>query len=80
MVSKNWKLFDARLSSFWLRKILLDRPKKKIFPTKKKKWSERMGRTPTDNVRAWDRATYSQFLNIDPVGHDVTIITSFDIP
>ncbi len=46
MVSKNWKLFVARLSNFWLRKILLDRPKKKIFPTKTKKWREQMGRTP----------------------------------
>ncbi len=33
-----------------------------------------------DNVRTWDRTTYSQFLNIDAVGHDATIMTSFDIP
>ncbi len=31
-----------------------------------------------DNVRTWDKTTYSQFLN--PVGHDVTIMASFDIP
>jgi hypothetical protein len=31
-----------------------------------------------DNVRTQDRTIYSQFLN--PVGHDVTIIASFDIP
>jgi hypothetical protein len=37
MVSKNWKLFVARLSGLWLHKILLDHPKKKIFPTKTKK-------------------------------------------
>ena len=29
-------------------------------------------------MRARDKTTYSQFLN--PVGHDVTMITSFDIP
>ncbi len=36
-----------------------------------------------DNVRTRDRTTYYQFLNSDampPVGHDATIITSFDIP
>ena len=36
-----------------------------------------------DNVRTRDRTTYSQFLNIaakPPVGHDDTIIASFDIP
>ena len=36
-----------------------------------------------DSVRTRDRTTYSQFLNIAaklPVGHDDTIITSFDIP
>jgi hypothetical protein len=37
MVSKNWKLFVARLSGFWLRKILLDHPKKKKIPAKTKK-------------------------------------------
>ncbi len=31
-----------------------------------------------DNVHARDKTTYSQFLN--PVSHDVTIITYFDIP
>ena len=31
-----------------------------------------------DSVHTRDRTTYSQFLN--PVGHDVTMITSFDIP
>jgi hypothetical protein len=31
-----------------------------------------------DNERTRDRTTYSQFLN--PVGHDVTMIASFDIP
>jgi hypothetical protein len=36
MMSKNWKLFVARLSGFWLRKILLDCQKKKIFPLKQK--------------------------------------------
>jgi hypothetical protein len=30
-----------------------------------------------DSVRTRDRTSYSQFLN--PVGHDVTIIASFDI-
>ncbi len=29
-------------------------------------------------MRARDKTTYSQFLN--PVGHDVTMVTSFDIP
>ncbi len=36
-----------------------------------------------DSVRTQDRMTYSQFLNIAaklPVGHDDTIIASFDIP
>ncbi len=36
-----------------------------------------------DIVWTRDRMTYSQFLNIaakPPVGHDVTIIASFDIP
>ncbi len=36
-----------------------------------------------DSVRTRDRTTYSQFLNIAarlPVGHDDTIIASFDIP
>ncbi len=36
-----------------------------------------------DSVRTRDRTTYSQFLNIAaklPIGHDDTIITSFDIP
>ncbi len=36
-----------------------------------------------DSVRTQDRTTYSQFLNIAvklPVGHDDTIIASFDIP
>ena len=36
-----------------------------------------------DNVQTRDRTTYSQFLNIaakPPVGHDDTIIASFDIP
>ncbi len=46
MVSKNWKLFVARLSGLWLRKVLLDCPKEKIFPAKTKKWRERMGQTP----------------------------------
>jgi hypothetical protein len=46
MVSKNWKLFVARLSGLWLHEILLDHPKKKIFPAKTKKLRERMGRTP----------------------------------
>jgi hypothetical protein len=36
MVSKNQKLFVARLSSLWLREILLDHPKKKMFPAKTK--------------------------------------------
>jgi hypothetical protein len=36
MVSKNWKLFVARLSDFWLREILLDCMKKEIFSAKKK--------------------------------------------
>ncbi len=31
-----------------------------------------------DNVQTRNRTTYSQFLN--PVGHDVTMIASFDIP
>ena len=36
-----------------------------------------------DSVRTQDRTTYSQFLNIAakvPVGHDNTMIASFDIP
>jgi hypothetical protein len=36
-----------------------------------------------DSVRTQDRTTYSQFLNIAaklPVGHDDTMIASFDIP
>ncbi len=36
-----------------------------------------------DSVRTQDRMTYSQFLNIAaklPVGHDDTMIASFDIP
>jgi hypothetical protein len=33
---KNRKLFVARLSCFWLREILLDHLKKKIFPAEKK--------------------------------------------
>ena len=36
-----------------------------------------------DSVRTQDRTTYSQFLNIAaklPVGHDETMIASFDIP
>ena len=36
-----------------------------------------------DNVRTCNSTTYSQFLKIfdrPPVGHDITIITSFDIP
>ncbi len=36
-----------------------------------------------DSVRTRDRTTYSQFLNIAaklPVGHDDTMIASFDIP
>ncbi len=36
-----------------------------------------------DSVRTQDRTAYSQFLNIAaklPVGHDDTIIASFDIP
>ncbi len=36
-----------------------------------------------DSDRTWDRMTYSQFLNIVaklPVGHDDTMIASFDIP
>ena len=40
-------------------------------------------RCSPDNVRTRDRTTYSQFLNIaakPPVGHDDTIIASFDIP
>jgi hypothetical protein len=40
MVSKNWKLFVACLSGFWLREILLDHLKKKIFPTETKKLSK----------------------------------------
>ena len=39
-------------------------------------------RNNPDNVRTRDRTTYSQFLNIaanPPVGHEVIIITSFDI-
>jgi hypothetical protein len=36
MVSKNWKLFVARQSGLWLREIVLDRLKKKIFHAKKK--------------------------------------------
>jgi hypothetical protein len=37
MVLKHWKLFVACLSNFWLRKILLDSLKKKIFPAETKK-------------------------------------------
>ncbi len=37
MVSKKLKLFVPHLSGFWLRKILLDSPKKKIFPAETKK-------------------------------------------
>ncbi len=40
-------------------------------------------RNSPDNVRTCDSSTYSQFLKIfdrPPVGHDITIITSFDIP
>jgi len=40
-------------------------------------------RFSSNSVRTRDRTTYSQFLNIDAkllVGHDDTIITSFDIP
>jgi hypothetical protein len=36
-----------------------------------------------DSVQIQDRRTYTQFLNIadsPPVGHDVTTMTSFDIP
>jgi hypothetical protein len=36
MVSKNQKLFVARLSGFWLRKILVDCLKKKKNPAKTK--------------------------------------------
>ncbi len=40
-------------------------------------------RYSTESVRTQDETTYSQFLNIaakPPVGHDDTIIESFDIP
>jgi hypothetical protein len=46
MVSKNWKLFVAHLSSYWLRKMLLGHPEQKMFLAKTKKWMEQMGRTP----------------------------------
>jgi hypothetical protein len=46
MVSKNWKLFVARLSGFWLRKILLDHPKKKIIPARTKKMEGMNGPDP----------------------------------
>ncbi len=36
-----------------------------------------LARYSPDNVCTQDRTTYSQFLN--PVGHDITIIASFDI-
>ncbi len=43
MVSKNWKLFVARLSGIMLTQ---DRLKTKIFPAETKKRREQMGRTP----------------------------------
>jgi hypothetical protein len=46
MVLKNQKRFVAHLSCFWIHKILLDHPKKKMFPAKTKKWREQMGQTP----------------------------------
>jgi hypothetical protein len=49
MVSKNWKLFVAHLSGFWLHKILLDCLKKKIFPAEKNGGNE-WARPPTSTV------------------------------
>ncbi len=48
-------------------------------------WSKSIGftRYSPDSVWTQDRMTYSQFLNIAaklPVGHDNTMIASFDIP
>jgi hypothetical protein len=43
MVSKNWKLFVAHLSSFWLCEKLLGHTEQKMFPAKTKngenKWA-----------------------------------------
>jgi hypothetical protein len=51
MVSKNWKLFVAHLSGFWLRKILLHHPKKKKkIPPKQKNGGSKWNRPPTDEV------------------------------
>jgi hypothetical protein len=46
MVSKNWTLFAARLSGFWLRKILLGRLKQKMFPAKAKNMEGTNGLDP----------------------------------
>jgi hypothetical protein len=46
MVLKNWKLFVACLSGFWLRKMMLGHQEQKMFPAKIKKWREQMGWTP----------------------------------
>jgi hypothetical protein len=45
MVSKNWKLFVARLSNFLLGEMLLGRPEKENV-SRQKKWRELMGQTP----------------------------------
>jgi hypothetical protein len=47
---KNRKLFVAHLSGFWLRKILLDRPQKKIFPAETKKMEGTNGPDPQSTI------------------------------
>ncbi len=37
MVLKNWKLFVACLSGFWLCKMLLGHPEQRMFPAETKK-------------------------------------------
>jgi hypothetical protein len=46
MVSQNWKLFVARLSGFWLRKMLLGHLEQKLFPTMTKKMEGTNGLDP----------------------------------
>jgi hypothetical protein len=46
MVSKNWKLFVALLSGFWLGKMLLGRPEKENVSRQNKQMKGRKGQTP----------------------------------
>jgi hypothetical protein len=57
MVSKNQKLFVARLSGYWLREILLGHPEQKMFSAKTKKWREQMGRTPYISSSVTEKVT-----------------------